>query len=312
MLIITGVWFLRDDISQMSFWHVNETWMPEGYSKAVRVTLDDDGRVFDVMTKSTNIKDFLDEQKIVLGDEDVVFGPLENRVYAHATIGIHRAKHITLAVGGEKRALVTYQTSVERMLLENDVILGEDDFVLPKNEDVVIDKASVSVVRVIVKEEIIDKTIAFAITIEEDEKLSWRKAIVTQKGEAGIKRSTYRVVSYDGKEIDRTIMKQEIVKEPVTEKTMQGTYVAVKGTAHTGLGTWYAYTGTLAAASPWLPMGSYAKVTNQENGKTVIVKINDRGPFGKNRIIDLDKVAFAKIASIGAGVISLKVEEVAN
>jgi rare lipoprotein A len=53
-------------------------------------------------------------------------------------------------------------------------------------------------------------------------------------------------------------------------------------------------------------------VTNQSNGKSVIVKINDRGPFGKNRIIDLDKVAFAKIASIGAGIIDVKVEEVTN
>lgn len=84
------------------------------------------------------------------------------------------------------------------------------------------------------------------------------------------------------------------------------------GKTHTGLGTWYAFTGTLAAASPWLPMGSYARVVNTANGKSVIVKINDRGPFGKNRIIDLDKVAFEEIASIGAGVIEVKVEEVTN
>jgi rare lipoprotein A len=59
-------------------------------------------------------------------------------------------------------------------------------------------------------------------------------------------------------------------------------------------------------------MGSYARVTNKANGKSVIVQINDRGPFGENRIIDLDKVAFAKIASLGAGVIDVKVEEVMN
>jgi rare lipoprotein A len=47
-------------------------------------------------------------------------------------------------------------------------------------------------------------------------------------------------------------------------------------------------------------------VTNVANGKTVIVEINDYGPHGKDRIIDLDKVAFSKIASLGAGVISSK------
>ncbi len=84
------------------------------------------------------------------------------------------------------------------------------------------------------------------------------------------------------------------------------------GKSHTGGASWYAWTGTMAAANPWLPKGSYVKVTNLENGKSVIVVINDRGPFVPGRIIDLDKVAFAKIASVGAGVISVKMEEITN
>ena len=59
-------------------------------------------------------------------------------------------------------------------------------------------------------------------------------------------------------------------------------------------------------------MGSYVKVTNTANGKSVIVKINDRGPFGAGRIIDLDKVAFQEIASLGQGVINVKMEEITN
>jgi rare lipoprotein A len=42
------------------------------------------------------------------------------------------------------------------------------------------------------------------------------------------------------------------------------------------------------------------------------VQINDRGPFGNGRIIDLDKIAFEKIASLGAGVANVKVEVVLN
>jgi rare lipoprotein A len=78
------------------------------------------------------------------------------------------------------------------------------------------------------------------------------------------------------------------------------------------MGTWYSYTGKRAAASLSLPLGSYARVTNPANGKSVIVVINDRGPYGKGRIIDLDKVAFEEIASLGAGVIDVKVEPVLN
>ena len=53
----------------------------------------------------------------------------------------------------------------------------------------------------------------------------------------------------------------------------------------------YAFT----AASKTLPLPSYARVTNLENGKSVIVRVNDRGPFHENRVIDLSYVAAVKI-----------------
>lgn len=53
----------------------------------------------------------------------------------------------------------------------------------------------------------------------------------------------------------------------------------------------YAFT----AASTTLPLPSYARVTNLENGKSVIVRVNDRGPFHDNRLIDLSYAAAVKI-----------------
>ncbi|TAL89635.1 MAG: septal ring lytic transglycosylase RlpA family protein [Rhodanobacter sp.] len=50
-----------------------------------------------------------------------------------------------------------------------------------------------------------------------------------------------------------------------------------------------------SAASPTLPLPSYARVTNLENGKSVIVRVNDRGPFHDNRLIDLSYAAAVKI-----------------
>ena len=47
--------------------------------------------------------------------------------------------------------------------------------------------------------------------------------------------------------------------------------------------------GALTAAHPTLPMPSYAYVTNLENGRTLLVRINDRGPYANNRIIDLSQ-----------------------
>lgn len=50
-----------------------------------------------------------------------------------------------------------------------------------------------------------------------------------------------------------------------------------------------------SAASKVLPLPSYAQVTNLENGKSVIVRVNDRGPFHENRVIDLSYAAAVKI-----------------
>ncbi len=64
----------------------------------------------------------------------------------------------------------------------------------------------------------------------------------------------------------------------------------------------------LSAAHLSLPFGTKIKVTNTENQHSVIVVVNDRGPFVANRIIDLSKAAFNQISDLKQGVIFVKVE----
>jgi rare lipoprotein A len=59
----------------------------------------------------------------------------------------------------------------------------------------------------------------------------------------------------------------------------------------------------ISAAHRTLPLGTVVDVTNEKNGKTVRVKINDRGPFVAGRIVDLSKAAAQEIASVGDGVV---------
>ena len=66
----------------------------------------------------------------------------------------------------------------------------------------------------------------------------------------------------------------------------------------------------MTAAHPTLPIPSYARVTNLENGKSVIVRINDRGPFHAVRIIDLSYAAAAKLGFVNAGSARVEVEAV--
>lgn len=64
----------------------------------------------------------------------------------------------------------------------------------------------------------------------------------------------------------------------------------------------------LTAAHRTLPFGTRIRVTNTRNGKSVVVRVNDRGPFVRNRIVDLSKAAFTAIANPRAGVIPVRVE----
>lgn len=57
----------------------------------------------------------------------------------------------------------------------------------------------------------------------------------------------------------------------------------------------------MTAAHRTLPFGTKVKVTNKINGKSVVVRINDRGPFIKGRIIDVSKAAAAKLGIIRRG-----------
>jgi len=64
----------------------------------------------------------------------------------------------------------------------------------------------------------------------------------------------------------------------------------------------------MTAAHPVLPIPSYARVTNLSNGKQVIVRVNDRGPFHSSRVIDLSYTAALKLGYIGHGSAELEVE----
>jgi rare lipoprotein A len=63
----------------------------------------------------------------------------------------------------------------------------------------------------------------------------------------------------------------------------------------------------MTAAHKTLPLPTYARVTNLDNGKSVIVKINDRGPFHANRIIDLSYTAAAKLDMLKNGTARVEV-----
>jgi uncharacterized protein YabE (DUF348 family) len=277
-----------------------------------QVEFDDGGTIFEINTDAATVEDFLKQQKIQIKEADKVFPEKSAKIFSGAKIYLQRAKKINIKEGGNTIAAVAYGGTIEQAIWQNkNIELDEDDITTPARNLPVVDGMNVQITHVLIKEEVQNQDIAFKTISNEDDKLGWRIKKVTQPGEKGAREVKYKAVYNNGKEISRKILESNVTKDPVNEVVTQGTLVKV-GKVHTGAASWYAYTGTLSAANPWLPMGSYVRVTNQDNGKSVIVKINDRGPFGNGRIIDLDKVAFAQIANLGQGTANIKMEVITN
>ena len=98
---------------------------------------------------------------------------------------------------------------------------------------------------------------------------------------------------------------------------------ALAATAHhSGVASWYGpgFHGrttangerydmhAMTAAHKTLKFGTKVKVTNQKNGKSVVVRINDRGPYIRGRVIDLSRSAAAAIDMIGPGTAEVSIE----
>jgi rare lipoprotein A len=98
-------------------------------------------------------------------------------------------------------------------------------------------------------------------------------------------------------------------KEPAKERGMASWYGRKFHGQRTSSGEVYDMFA-MTAAHKTMPIPSYARVTNVKNGKSVVVRINDRGPFHANRIIDLSYAAAARIDIVNAGSGLVEVERV--
>src|SRR5690606_7763817 len=67
----------------------------------------------------------------------------------------------------------------------------------------------------------------------------------------------------------------------------------------------------LTAAHRSLPFGTRVKVTNLKNGRSVVVRINDRGPYAKGRLIDLSRAAANQTGMLKSGVAQVRIERLA-
>lgn len=109
----------------------------------------------------------------------------------------------------------------------------------------------------------------------------------------------------------KDISSQENLDFLLIENNVQASYYHEKFTGRKTASGDVFKNSLYTAAHKTLPFGTKIRVTNLHNDKTVIVTINDRGPYTKGRSLDLSKAAFLELTNhIGKGVVWVKIERV--
>jgi hypothetical protein len=275
------------------------------------VEISDNGMLLKASADRETVGEFLAEKNISFSEKDYVFPAADVKIFPGRRIIIRRALPVAIKVDGKEIKLDTLGTTVRDAILEANVFFSHADKISPGLDSPLNADIDIVVTRINFEEITVEESIPFQTIEKEDKTVLWRKHETKQKGEKGVREKTYKITYTNGKETNRQLLGAKIAKPPVSQIEVIGTKIIV-GKTQSGAATWYVNGDDLTCASLDFPFGKYLRVTNRANGKSVIVQVNDSGPYGKGRVIDLNKKAFQKIGDIGAGVINVKVEEILN
>jgi uncharacterized protein YabE (DUF348 family) len=272
--------------------------------------VDDGISVLGVRTEARTVGDFVEQAGLRLEKEDKIYPTKDVRIAGGMRIIVERAMPIKIEVDGRTIEKRIFADKVQAALRESGVVLNPSDKVEPELSENIFADMEITVTRIDHKEVTEIEEIDFEVVEKKDKNLKWRTKKVKQKGEKGKKEVKYLVTYKNGKEVKRKKINSKVVEKPVEEIVVTGTKIKI-GRTQKGRASWYAYTGKMAAASITFPKGTWLRVTAVNSGKQIFVVVNDYGPDGgTGKVLDLDKVAFKKLAPLGAGVIEVKIEEI--
>lgn len=238
--------------------------------------------------------------------------------FSASSVGTSPAVSVQAVVLGKVRDVLTNADTAGELLSAMGIQPDADDRVRPSPETPLHSGSIVSFDEVHVATTMHAIVLPFDVHTEYTPRMTPGMAVkVLREGRDGRGIGTFLVRSVNGEVESRQLIGRWIEQEPVTEQrlsppqSMYGGTTDVPGAigeTQAGLATWYdpPWAG-LTAAHPTLPFGTLVTVTDDETGRSVTVTVNDRGPFGTGRIIDLSPEAFAVLQPLGAGLLDVQI-----
>jgi len=274
-----------------------------------------------VMVTALDVNEVLRELGTEVGRRDIVRPSRLARVVPGMVVEVRRPVAIQVLADGRSHDVITDARTVAGVLERLNIALGPEDRVLPGLDAAPVADGRIVVQRITRATETRVEAIDFATVKRRNPDLPKGQERVVEPGKKGLREVTEEVVRADGKVESRRALSERVVRAPVDRvvevgtKTVERTSPRPANTSgrtpntQEGKASWYDHPGNdpMTAAHRTLPFGTMVTVTNLANGKTVTVRINDRGPFVEGRIIDLNREAFQRIAPTSAGVLRVRI-----
>ena len=229
-------------------------------------------------------------------------------------IGTSPVVSVRAVVAGKVHDVLTNARTTGELLSAMGITPGVHDRVRPSSSTPLHVGSTVVFDRVQILTRELRRSIPFATRTLWTTELPIGQVDVVSTGMAGLAFVTERVVVVNGRVESTSVTGERVLRPSVDQVRRSGPASPAipqgvpGGHEAGGQATWYdpPWSG-LTAASPWIPFGTHVTVTDLATGRTVIVVIDDRGPFSPGRIIDLSPEAFSVLAPLGRGVLDVRI-----
>lgn len=168
------------------------------------------------------VQDALEAAGVNLIENDYVNHNLEAYLTDGMQVSVVHRVEVSLVADGKTEKCLTQAHTVQEFLKEQKITLGKLDRVTPKVSGKLSDGAKVIVKRVEIREIIVNEPIEFETNVTYSNSMLVGTSRITKEGVNGEKRVTYQVTYVDGKEESRKAVKEEVLKEAVTQELVQG------------------------------------------------------------------------------------------
>jgi uncharacterized protein YabE (DUF348 family) len=267
----------------------------------------DQGVTLPIARNGDTVAATLIDAGIGLQSDDVITPPLNTPLQVTDRIYIRRPRTVRLRVSTDpERSVRTLETTTAAILSEAGVPVSPVDRLEPPASAVIAEGDIIRITRVAEETRTEEEELPQETIVRSDASLPLGEETVVERGSPGRVRLTVHIRTENGRVVERTVQKREEITAATSRIVRRGTKVVVVG-SEAGRASWYR-TGEGTVAHRTLPFGTRIRVVRIDTGASTIARVADRGPFIAGRVVDLSTDVFRRLAPLGMGTISVRVE----